>query len=326
MKRSPYDTLLLRAILLLGLIVGLFWLTSVHWKSAVLGPRHVTAASAIDHVATSTSVNSVDLNQLTEDNITCIRTKELFSLYRTTICIHPGTDIVSTTIAAAGIWEEAYVTLLLRILIRNPSLDVIDIGANIGSYAMFTAGALGRFTLAVDCYRPNIERIRRAVQMQKVQHRMVLIHNALYAKSGEHLTLSDGDPSVIQLGGSTQQKKISQFVVQTIRLDDLLPILIERKVQSVLIKIDIEGSEVYMCESGSKVFDLIDVQMVMMEWGHGFRKRYHDRYQSIADFFTQRNYVATDPHCTELSVTKWETEWPGNIYWIKKTNFRKNIC
>ena len=75
--------------------------------------------------------------------------------------------------------------------------------------------------------------------------------------------------------------------MQTIRLDDLLPILIERKVQSVLIKIDIEGSEVYMCESGSKVFDLIDVQLVMMDWGHGVRKQYCARCQSIVDFFTQ---------------------------------------
>jgi hypothetical protein len=81
---------------------------------------------------------------------------------------------------------------------------------------------------------------------------------------------------------------MNQFVVQTIRLDDLLPILVERKVQSILIKIDIEGSQ-------SQVF--------MMEWEHGFRKQYHDRYESIADFSAQRNYVATDPHCTKLSVT-----------------------
>jgi hypothetical protein len=33
---------------------------------------------------------------------------------------------------------------------------------------MFTAGALGRFTLAVDCYLPNIERIARAVQIEQV--------------------------------------------------------------------------------------------------------------------------------------------------------------
>ena len=130
----------------------------------------------------------------------------------------------------------------------------------------------------------------------------------------------------MQLGGSTQEKVTSQFVVQTARLDDLLPILVERKVQSVLIKIDIEGSEVYMCESGSRLFDLIDVQLVMMEWGHGFRKQYRQRYQSIADFFTQRNYVPTDPYCTELSVSKWESEWPGNIYWIKRINYKKNIC
>ena len=159
----------------------MYWLLNEYWKSAIPQPYRIAPTPAIDSIASS--VRIVDLHQVTEDNITCVKTKELFSLYRTTLCIHPGRDIVSTTIAAAGIWEEEYVTLLLRILIRNPSLDVIDIGANIGSYAMFVAGALGRFTLAVDCYRPNVERIRRAVQIQQVQHRVVLVHNALHSKT-----------------------------------------------------------------------------------------------------------------------------------------------
>ena len=324
MRRSTYGAPIRRAILILCVIIGMYWLYSVYWQSEILQTSPPTLAPVID--STASGINIVDLHQVTEDNITCVKTKELFTLYRTTICIHLHSDIVSASVASDGIWEEEYVTLLLRILIRNPFLDVIDIGANIGSYAMFVAGALGRFTIAVECYLPNIERIRRAVQLQQVQQRVVLVHNALYSKSGEYLTLADGGPSGMQLGGSSKEKVTSQLVVQTARLDDLLPILVERKVQSVLIKIDIEGSEVYMCESGSRLFDQIDVQLVMMEWGHGFRKQYRQRYQSIADFFTQRNYVPTDPHCTELSVSKWESEWPGNIYWIKRINYKKNIC
>lgn len=115
--------------------------------------------------------------------------------------------------------------------------------------------------------------------------------------------------------------------MKTIRLNDLLPIVLERKIQSAVIKIDIEGSEVYMCETGSKLLDLIDVQLVVMEWGHGFRKRYQERYQLIVDFFTQRDYVPTDTQCVALNLAQWGTQvWPGNIYWIKKTNFKKNIC
>ncbi|CAF4209983.1 unnamed protein product [Rotaria magnacalcarata] len=226
----------------------------------------ITPVQTISSLAAA--VNLINPNQDIKSNITCIETKQLLNLYSTTVCIHSNADVVSHKIATDRIWEERYVTRLLRILIRNPFLDMIDIGANIGSFTMFTAGALGRFTLAVDCYLPNIERILRAVQIENVQNRVVLIHNALYSESGKYLTLSNGPPSGIELGKATQQNFTSEYIVQTIRFDDLLPILLEKRVQSVMIKIDIEGSENYMCETGSKMFELIDIQLVMMEWGH----------------------------------------------------------
>ncbi len=57
-------------------------------------------------------------------------------------------------------------------------LDRIDIGANIGGYTMFTAGALGRSTVAIDCYMPNIERIARAVQIQRDQNQLSNQHGS----------------------------------------------------------------------------------------------------------------------------------------------------
>src|SRR5579862_8120144 len=72
-------------------------------------------------------VNVIDPNQVLINNLTCIKTKTLFNLYSTTICIHKGGDYVSTIVAQQHIWEEDYITRLLRILIRNPHLDMIDI-------------------------------------------------------------------------------------------------------------------------------------------------------------------------------------------------------
>jgi hypothetical protein len=105
--------------------------------------------------------------------------------------------------------------------------------------------------------------------------------------------------------------------VQTIRFDDLLPILKKQGVRSALIKIDIEMSESYMCETGSKVFEQINISFVMMEWRH-HRVNHQKRYQFIVDFFTQRNYIPTDKNCKELKISRWlEPEWHGNVYWIK---------
>ncbi len=301
-----------------------FLLVSLYFVAFKQNEESIRNTSMMNSLVSA--VNLVEPDRMLKNNMTCIKTKKLLNLYSTTICLHKDSDYVSDTIARDLIWEEDYVTRLLNILIQNPHLDMIDIGANIGGYTMFTAGALGRFTLAVDCYMPNIERIARAMQIQRVQNRVVLVQNALYAKSGEYVKLSNDRPSGIHLTNYIPMDLASPYVVKTIRFDDLLPILIGRGVRAAIIKIDIEGAESYLCETGSLVFKLIDIQMVMMEWGDVIRKTFQKRYQSIVDFFSKHNYVTTDEKCELLNSTDWRTTWPGNIYWIKQINFRKNIC
>jgi hypothetical protein len=95
-------------------------------------------------------------------NFSCIKTKRILGLFQTTLCLYPE-DI---TINNDRIWKESQVTRIIKILIQYPDLYMIDIGAHIGSYTMFIVRSLRRFTLAVDCYLPNIERITRVVQLE----------------------------------------------------------------------------------------------------------------------------------------------------------------
>ncbi|UJR37597.1 hypothetical protein I4U23_030294 [Adineta vaga] len=235
--------------------------------------------------------------------------------------------IQSVRVRVLRVWEDSDVTRLLNILIRNPGMDMIDIGANIGGFTMFTAGALGRFTLVIECYRPGIERIARAIQMRNAQQRVVLVQNALYSVAGKYLTLTTDDPSGIRLVNRTTEKQSkNEFVVKTIEFDDLLPILIERKVKTAMIKIDIETSESYMCQTGSKIFDQINIPYIMMEW-HSWRVNHKKRYQFIVNFFAARDYIPTDPYCKELNPNEWlNKEWPGNVFWIKKSYPRNLLC
>ncbi|CAF1266105.1 unnamed protein product [Adineta ricciae] len=274
----------------------------------------------------SSSINIVDTTQPLTTNITCVKTKKLFDLYHSTICVHDYEDYVSEIVRKDHIWEEDYIVRILQILIRNPSLDMIDIGGNIGTYTMFTAGALGRFTLTIECFKPNVERIIRAVQIENVHNRVVIVHRALYSKSGEYIQLSQESPSGLQIKNAISKNSQDDYIVQTVQLDDLLPILIQRNVRAAIIKIDIEGSEVYLLESGRKVFQQIDIQLVMMEWGNGLRKTYADRYEKIVNYFEELHYITTDVDCNILDVTDWRTTWPGSVYWIKEIHFKKSIC
>jgi FkbM family methyltransferase len=311
--------IILRLFLLISFSLTLGW-----YLKSVTRSLEITTTSDLS-VASYVHIVDPDLASL-DRNFTCIKTKKIIDLFETTICVHSTDDYVSKIVTVSRVWEEAEITRLLRILIRYPYMDMIDIGANIGGFTMFTAGALGRFTLAVDCYLPNLERIARAVQIERIQNRVVLVQNALYSSGGNNLKIKTDDPGNIRLSNdSTKKTSSGQFNAQTIRFDDLLPILKKRGVRSALIKIDIETSESYMCETGSKVFQQIDIPFVMMEWHH-WRVNHQKRYQSIVDFFTQRNYMPTDTNCKELETSKWLTKWPGNVFWIKRIYANENFC
>ena len=68
-------------------------------------------------------------------------------------------------------------------------IDFIDIGANIGIYTMY-ASSIGRKTISIECYQPNIERIIRAIQIENVSKYVILIGNAIYNQSDKYLQLS----------------------------------------------------------------------------------------------------------------------------------------
>ncbi|CAF1504178.1 unnamed protein product [Adineta steineri] len=251
----------------------------------------------------------------------------MFKLYRTSLCLHSKADTITNTVVVSRVWEKDDLKRVLFVLMKNPDMDMIDIGANIGGFTMFTAGALGRFTLAIECYLPSIERIARAVQIRNVQNRVVLVQNALYPISGKSLRIRiNDDPSGINLFNHYPKNNTNkEYVVKTIRFDDVLPILIARNVKTAMIKIDIETSESFMCESGLKIFEQINIPYIMMEWHHR-RSKYQERYQFIVNFFTARDYVATNELCRELKIEDWLKNWPGNIFWLKRKYPRKLLC
>ncbi len=160
-------------------------------------------------------IQLIDLNKKSLENLTCIKSKILFNLFQTTICLHDtNKDIyVSQTIINKKIWEEDLVTKILRILLKNPEygknillsiwevffffliIALIDIGANIGTYTMYSS-SISRKTISVECYQPNIERIVRAIQIENVSKYVILIGNAIYNQSGKSLELSKDNSNV----------------------------------------------------------------------------------------------------------------------------------
>ena len=88
-----------------------------------------------------------------------IKSKHLLHSTQTTIGLHDDRDAVSNIIRANGIWEEQY-------LFCYPQINFIVAGTNVRAYTMVVA-ALGRTVLSIECFKPHIQRIRRAVQIEK---------------------------------------------------------------------------------------------------------------------------------------------------------------
>jgi hypothetical protein len=177
-------------------------------------------------------------------------------------------------------------------------------------------------------FGPNINRIHRAVQLSNVANRVVLIQNALFTHSGQFLRLSNdatnvGGQEIDVSGNQTHDQSTTNnpFIVRTIKFDELLPILLARDVRGAIMKIDIEGSESFVVESGSRIFDTLEIPFIQMEW-HKVRD-HPARTKVITDFFEKRNYDPRTLSCQLLNSISQIT-WPGDICWVKRNV--SNIC
>ena len=297
-------------LLVVILIVGLHQFYSSHDETVVHDPSSITHA------------DRVDLYLVTNESMQCVKTKLLLGNYRTTVCVH---DVkrdkdVSGLLMSNGIWEEDLVTRVVSILTKHKHLAFFDIGANVGVYTMYAASLGCPTVVSIECFQPNIDRIRRAIQLENVQQRVVLIPRALYNRSGASLSLRTNIINNIgsqRLNAEVPRNEREPLVVQTVRFDDLLPIVHERKIHEAIIKIDIETSEHFLCETGSTMFDRVNFVFVMMEWDN--IKNIPTRANIIVKFFARRNYVAVNAktcqvHSNQTNYVNWNTQ---DIYWIK---------
>ncbi|CAF0849868.1 unnamed protein product [Adineta ricciae] len=292
-------------------------------KGIVLNYLHVEQ----NRYNVSPNVYLIDLYATsTTTTFRCIKTKPLVRNISTTICLYNSKRdryVSGAFSELTSIWEEKQVTRTLQYLIRHPTIHFIDIGANIGTYTMYVA-ALGRFVLAIDCFAPNLVRLRRAVQLMNVHEQVVLVQNAIYSRSGEYLRLSldtanVGGQRIRQPSHRYRETKntsiVNPYIVKTITFDELLPILDARSIRSVLMKIDIEGSEGFVLETGSRIFDSLHIPLIQMEWK--IVQQNNNQTKRIIDFLKQRQYDPMEIECKMLDSEDVRS-WPDEIYWLKR--------
>lgn len=236
------------------------------------------------------------------------------------ICVYPTREDkwVSGTLRANKLWEEDLVLAMQRALQADPNMMLLDLGSNLGLYALFAA-AMDRSVLAVEMLPSNVMMIQKSLTLSGLTGRVLIVNNALYS---DHRTLETRFMAQNIGGSRLNTSKVYEHIdstrpvvsVRTICLDDLGPLL---KGKTAYMKIDIENSEHHALACAHNFFKEVNVKVVQIEWLHRTPEESH----LISDFMTQHGYsmsrsaLGYSPLVDSTRITK------ADVYFLKKSAF-----
>ena len=296
-------------------------LEGVHQEVARLKP------TAIANASNSTYCDVYNLTSNYKADFECVKTR---TKPEATVCIYPrGMDMyISHDIRETGLWEPQIIPDFYEVLNKDPSLGLLDIGANVGYYTMLAA-ALGRKVLAVEPNLNSIYRIHRAAVITNSTSQITVLHNAISDIRVKGTLFGGGDnkgdvrvhPAARPCSGSCPE------VVQMIYLDDILEAL---PFDRAILKLDIQGMEHKAIHHAKKLLSKIHIPVIFMEWAVMTEHFLSDGETTEDKFLVQdmirvlfsynyRPYALSNQGGKPLDSAVWNT-WPHDILWRKLAN------
>ena len=199
-------------------------------------------------------------------------------------------------------------------------------GAQVGQYSLFAA-KMGHDVVIVEPFEDNILRIHKAVYLEYLQDRIVLVKNALSNKRND-IKILQKDPN--NVGGQTLLNKYNinqtysrsdmasnKYLVETILMDDLIDYIPLNKYgkrhEKAIIKIDIENFEPYAFSNCKKLFALYNIQRIFMEWGNLIKHAELGLLiNNMLDFFYSYNL---EPYSISHRKLAKKMRYDDNITW-----------
>jgi len=181
---------------------------------------------------------------------------------------------------------------------------------------------MGHKVVSVEPFYDNFIRIHKASYLANTYNNIILITNAISNKRNEIKLLeksSDniGGQSLIQNKEKNFEKDDNnKYLVETILFDDIVPYLPAARGQDALLKIDIEGFEIFAFENANRLFDHLNIRVVFMEWFNLARNIGElKRVLELIEFFYRRDYK---PYGEDrlLNRNEWKN-WTYDIVWKK---------
>jgi FkbM family methyltransferase len=203
----------------------------------------------------------------------------------------------------------------------------LDVGSNLGQYALYAA-KIGRDVIAVEPFHDNILRIHKAAKTENIANKITLIKNGISNKRNMIMELVADSKNI---GGQylkentalqTSKDKSNNYIVQTILFDDMIDYFPKRSDGSsydkAIIKIDIEGFEVYAFEKSDTFFKNYKVQMIFMEWNKipTLTQEAQPLIEKMFKLFYSSNLLPFSVQGSPLQKESWRN-WPQDVVWKK---------
>lgn len=153
------------------------------------------------------------------------------------LCLDPGDLIVTRPMLVYGTWEPLESGLFLSLLEKG--MRVVDVGANVGYYALLAARAVGH-NGKVYAFEPTPRTYNLLCQNIKANgfSNVVTVRKAVADRSGPATLYVDRDCAVNTLSSTLERQ--GSVSVEVITLDEYFA---ESTVPIDILKMDIEGSE-----------------------------------------------------------------------------------
>ncbi len=173
---------------------------------------------------------------------------------------------------AAGNWycgllEEVEMGFLLHVL--RPDELFVDVGANVGSYTVLAAGAVGAKVIAVESVPSPFEALQQNVLLNRLGDRVCCVNAGMGEQAGQ-LRFTSGLGAINHVLASGECSESIEVDVTT--LDDLCTGRVP-----MILKIDVEGYENAVIAGGMRTLADPRLQAVIMETnGRGLRYGWDD--------------------------------------------------
>lgn len=164
-------------------------------------------------------------------------------------------------------------TRLLIEKILSPGCVFVDVGANVGLHSLAAARVMrgGGYIISFEPYAPIFQLLKKTIQINGFSEIVELHQSAVSSQPGEkdlYIGVTSGHNSLFQLDLPKDFSKQS-VAVPVVRLDEV----ISPKQRIDLIKIDVEGAELEVLESGvSLILSNPDIALIV-EFGPSHLKR-----------------------------------------------------